>query len=220
MSILTRPGAVKRAVRELIETTGSQARDAARFDAELDAARAQIGKMRRELRELRERAYADHLTGLANRRRFDLVLEYEVAAQDGRGPFCVVLCDIDHFKRVNDAFGHPVGDSVLQQFARLIRQNVQGKDTAARYGGEEFGLVLPMTEALGARHVAERIRQALASRVFVVSGTRRRIGSVTASFGVAEHRPGETAQEVVARADAALYAAKRAGRNRVATARD
>ncbi|MGM0584678.1 MAG: GGDEF domain-containing protein [Pseudomonadota bacterium] len=153
MSILMRPGAVRRTVRELIETTDAYARNAEVFNAELEDARARIREMHEELGQLRETAFADHLTGLANRRRFDLILEHQTAsAPEGTG-FCVVLFDLDHFKRINDEFGHAVGDSVLQQFARLIRRNVKGNDTPARYGGEEFAIVLPGAEELAARHV-------------------------------------------------------------------
>jgi diguanylate cyclase len=218
LSILSRPGAVRRTVRELIEITQSHSEEAEAFTSQLETARAQIRDLQAELRELRESAYRDHLTGLANRRRLDIVLEYETASRPVRGAFSVVVCDLDRFKRINDGFGHPVGDSVLQQFARIMRENVQGKDTAGRLGGEEFLIILPETELLGARHVAERIRQLLAARSFVVSGTRNRIGAVTASFGVAEHGAGETAQELLERADRALYLAKSKGRNRVVAA--
>ncbi|MDF2232803.1 GGDEF domain-containing protein [Albimonas sp. CAU 1670] len=218
MSILSRPGTVKQTIRELIDLTGRYAQQVEGHNAELAAARAQISELTDELQELRENAYLDHLTGLANRRRFDGTLELAIHEAPAQGPLCLVICDLDHFKRINDGFGHAVGDSVLKQFARLLRQNVQGKDTAARYGGEEFALILPKTERLGARHVAERVRQELAARAFVVSGTRKRLGTVTASLGVAEWRPGETAAEFVARADAALYKAKNTGRNRVIVA--
>ncbi len=218
MSILMRPSTARQVIRDMLEVTETYATQNEFFAGELSAAHAQIGMLHDELRELRESAFADHLTGLANRRRFDLVLELEIDARATKGPFSLVMTDVDRFKRVNDQFGHAVGDSVLKQYARLIRQNVQGKDTAARYGGEEFALILPSTEILGARHVAERIRQGLAARNFVVSDTKERLGAVTASFGVAEHREGETAAELIARCDKALYKAKETGRNRVTTA--
>ncbi|SFI20838.1 diguanylate cyclase [Albimonas pacifica] len=215
MSILARPGTVRQTIRDLIDLTTRYAQQVEGHDAELAAARAQISDLQDELQDLRERSYIDHLTGLANRRRFDAALELAIHEAPERGPLSLVICDLDHFKRINDGFGHAVGDSVLKQFARLLRQNVQGKDTAARFGGEEFALVLPRTERLGARHVAERIRQELAARAFVITGTRKRLGSVTASLGVAEWRRGEGAAALIARADAALYRAKNSGRNRV-----
>lgn len=218
MSILTRASTARQTIRELLEVTEAYAEQNEFFAGELSSARAQIGMLHDELRELRESAFADHLTGLANRRRFDLMLEMEIDARKAKGAFSLVMTDVDRFKRINDQFGHSVGDSVLKQYARLIRQNVQGKDTPARYGGEEFAVILPTTEILGARHVAERIRQGLAARNFVVSDTKARLGSVTASFGVAEHREGETAAQLIARCDAALYRAKETGRNRVVTA--
>ncbi len=144
------------------------------------------------MKELKESAFTDHLTSLGNRRRFDTTLELAVEQAGGGGPLSLILADLDRFKRINDGYGHPVGDSVLKHFARLVRQSVSDQDTPARCGGEEFGIILPGVELLNARHVAERIRQALAARSFVVSDTRERLGSVTASFGVAELREGET----------------------------
>lgn len=218
MSILSRPGTVRQTIRDLIDLTTRYAQQIEGHDAVLAAARAQVSDLQDELQELRESVYVDHLTGLANRRRFDGALELALHEAPERGALSLVICDLDHFKRINDGFGHAVGDSVLKQFGRLLRQNVQGKDTAARFGGEEFALILPKTERLGARHVAERIRQELAARAFVVTGTRKRLGTVTASLGVAEWRRGESAADLIARADAALYRAKNGGRNRVIVA--
>ncbi len=218
MSILSRPGTVRQTIRDLIDLTTRYAQQVEGHDAELAAARTQISDLQDELQELRESAYLDHLTGLANRRRFDGGLELAILEAPERGPLSLVICDLDHFKRINDGFGHAVGDSVLKQFARLLRQNVQGRDTAARFGGEEFALILPRTERLGARHVAERVRQELAARAFVVTGSRKRLGTVTASLGVAEWRRGESAADLIGRADAALYKAKNSGRNRVIVA--
>ena len=218
MSILMRPGSVRQTIRELIEVTSRHIRQTETHLAQLAAARAQINDLSGELHELREEAHRDHLTGLYNRRRFDQELARCCAAMDETAPVSLVLVDIDHFKRINDMHGHAVGDSVLKQVARLLTQNVQGKDTAARHGGEEFALILPQTKLLGARHVAERVRQELGARAFVIAQSRKRLGAITASLGVAQQKPGESPQQLFERADKALYQAKKTGRNRVIVA--
>jgi len=124
------------------------------------------------------------------------------------------VTDLDWFKDVNDRYGHPAGDSLLREFASLLEENLRDVDLAGRWGGEEFLLILPGTDLAGGAQVAERIRAALASRMALVDSTPI---PVTASFGVAAVPPARTASELFAAADAALYEAKRAGKNRVET---
>ena len=161
-----------------------------------------------------EQASTDHLTGLANRRRFERQLEREVArtARHGR-PFSLITIDIDHFKQVNDTYGHEAGDEAIKTLARVLQQGTRGIDLAARIGGEEFAVILTETNLSGAVEVAERLRVTLKSVEI------HAVGQIAASFGVAEcPSQAETARELVARADAALYEAKREGRDRVARA--
>lgn len=161
-----------------------------------------------------EQASTDHLTGLANRRRFERQLEREVArtARHGR-PFSLITIDIDNFKLVNDTYGHEAGDEAIRSFARVLQQGTRGIDLAARIGGEEFAVILTETNLSGAVEVAERLRTTLKSVEIPP------VGQIAASFGVAEcPSQGETARELVARADAALYEAKRDGRDRVVRA--
>ena len=161
-----------------------------------------------------EQASTDHLTGLANRRRFERQLEREVArtARHGR-PFSLITIDIDHFKQVNDTYGHEAGDEAIKTLARVLQQGTRGIDLAARIGGEEFAVILTETNLSGAVEVAERLRVTLKSIEI------QPVGQIAASFGVAEcPSQAETARELVARADAALYEAKREGRDRVARA--
>ena len=162
-----------------------------------------------------EQASTDHLTGLANRRRFERQLEREVArtARHGR-PFSLITIDIDHFKKVNDTYGHETGDEAIKSLARVLQQGTRGIDLAARIGGEEFAVILTETNLTGAVEAAERLRAAL--KVIDVQS----VGRIAASFGVAEcPTQAETARELLARADAALYEAKREGRDRVVGAR-
>jgi diguanylate cyclase (GGDEF)-like protein len=170
-------------------------------------------------RIVEQQARVDALTGLANRRHF----EDQLAAERARverfgGPLAIVLADLDDFKEVNDRFGHPVGDVVLREFARTLEEEIREIDIAARWGGEEFVLLLPATDLRGAEEVAERVRAALRGRV-VVSAAGDPI-RVTASFGVAAYPEAGSDDQLLETADAALYEAKRAGKNRVALARE
>lgn len=163
-----------------------------------------------------EAAFTDYLTGLANRRRFERQLKREAARTlRFNRPFCLLLVDIDHFKRVNDNFGHEAGDDALRQLSKVLQFGTRGIDTVARIGGEEFALILTETNFSGGIEVAERLRAAISE--MDVQG----VGRVTASFGVAEF-PSSTGdpRELVNVADTAMYEAKRQGRNRVVAAGD
>lgn len=164
---------------------------------------------------LRDAAMRDPLTGLGNRRFLmeRLREEGERTQRLGRG-FAVAIMDVDHFKAVNDAHGHETGDSVLQVIAQAVESGVRRYDHCGRWGGEEFLMLLPETPLEAARAIVERIRQAIAD-IDHVGEVRV---SLTASFGLAEHRDGEDFSATVNRADQALYAAKAAGRNRVESA--
>jgi two-component system cell cycle response regulator len=166
-------------------------------------------------RIVERQALVDGLTGLANRRQCEESLADELARVERfGGALAVVVADLDWFKDVNDRYGHPAGDSLLRDFALLLQQTLRDVDLAGRWGGEEFLLILPGTDLTGGAQVAERVRAALASRMVVVDGTPI---SVTASFGVAAVPPAKTASELFAAADAALYEAKRGGKDRVET---
>lgn len=156
-------------------------------------------------------ARTDVLTGLANRRAFDdeLAVRMDEVRQRG-GELCVVLLDIDHFKQLNDQWGHAVGDLALKRVAAVLSRTFRRGDAVARYGGEEFGIILPETGAVRAAEVAERARQAVAQHPLVFDG--REIG-LTVSAGFAQADDCEHARSLVRRADEALYAAKAAGRN-------
>lgn len=158
-----------------------------------------------------EAAFTDHLTGLANRRRFERQLEREIErTMRYRRPFCVLMLDIDHFKQVNDTYGHEAGDRAISRIGRILREGTRGIDLAARVGGEEFGIILTETGLEAAIEVSERLRTAISN------AETSDVGRVTGSFGVAEcPTHGSSAREIVVAADAALYDAKRQGRNRV-----
>ena len=166
------------------------------------------------LRRTEELATTDGLTGLCNHRVFQDKLGEELERLDRHpGPLSIILGDIDHFKDVNDTYGHPVGDTVLRGIARLIADSARKIDFAARYGGEEFVLVLPETIGKGARTIAERLRKTVKRRPFPVGDAELH---VTISLGIATY-PDDARDkaDLIACADAALYEAKRSGRNRV-----
>lgn len=179
----------------------------------------EIEELREEVSKARAEALADALTGLANRKGFDLAINQCLSSHEPgqRGPSLVAI-DIDYFKQVNDDFGHLFGDKVLRSVAHILKQNVKGKDTAARYGGEEFIILLPDTPIQGAQCLADTIRASVERCRVRRTDNHEAIAKVTVSLGVAAYLPGESASEFLSRADEALYTSKREGRNRVTLA--
>ena len=171
--------------------------------------------LRTRLEESVEHAVTDALTGLHNRRYMESHLRTLVdeAISNGR-PLSLLVTDIDHFKRINDTYGHDAGDNVLKEFAARLRRNTRGMDLACRMGGEEFVVIMPETEIARARQVAERVRACVAAEPFRVNATTQ--VSITTSVGIAMlERTDDTPETIFKRADNALYSAKREGRNRV-----
>ncbi len=165
-------------------------------------------------RIVERQALVDGLTGLANRRRSESALDEEIVrASRLGGALTLAILDIDHFKEVNDRYGHAAGDSVLKELALVLVHSLREIDTAGRWGGEEFALILPGTDTAGGVRLCERIRQTLAERRIPIEGGMAI--SVTASFGVAGYERTGSRERLLAAADEALYRAKRGGRNRV-----
>ena len=169
---------------------------------------------RQKLQELAQdlgvKATTDALTGLHNRLKLENAMVDEIRRADHlKTPLTLIMFDIDHFKAINDTYGHAVGDRVLVQLARLVSSYIRYSDMLARWGGEEFLILMPGVEETTGYQVAEKCRDAIARITFGGAGP------VTCSFGVAQYEPGESSAEFIARADAALYRAKESGRNRV-----
>jgi len=163
-----------------------------------------------EKEHYRSLATTDALTGITNRAFYEQELSMEIAKHEHYGiPLTMIIFDIDHFKLVNDTYGHSAGDSVLVELTRLVRDHIRKTDIFARFGGEEFIVLTPDCDMDCARNLAEKIRKKMAGHTFAF------VKSITCSFGIATHRKGESAQSMFERADAALYLAKAKGKNRV-----
>lgn len=166
----------------------------------------------RKIAEARVQAMAttDGLTGISNRQEFNRLLDHEIdRAARYSTPLSLIMYDLDHFKQVNDRFGHNVGDDVLKTVTRQVNKNLRSIDIHGRWGGEEFMVILPQTGRDAARDVAEKLRRAIADQHV------DQVGTVTASFGVTELALGENSRSLAQRVDEALYRAKDGGRNRV-----
>jgi diguanylate cyclase len=210
------PGELAGLARAVIAETQKMVRRSRHLEQRLGQSSAEVRELRARLEQATREALTDPLTGFANRKFFDLCLKRDAraAAAEG-GALTLIMSDIDHFKKFNDEFGHRVGDEVLRIVARTVREGVPAAATAARYGGEEFAIILPQTALDPALRLADQMRAHLASKQIVGRASGKTLGTITMSFGVAQYRRGEPLWELVQRADQALYAAKRDGRNQV-----
>ncbi|APE31556.1 hypothetical protein BOX17_11725 [Halomonas aestuarii] len=170
-------------------------------------------RLQRQQDTMRHLSHTDELTGLFNRRRLQEVAEQEFARRRRHAsPLSLMLLDLDHFKRINDTYGHPVGDEVLSAFSDILLHQVRRLDTVARMGGEEFAVLLPNTDGEAAHRLAERVREA--TRAMRLPG-RAHAHRLTVSIGVTEAREDDSFEHLYSRADQRLYRAKAAGRDRV-----
>ncbi|MFL0802259.1 MAG: GGDEF domain-containing protein [Agarilytica sp.] len=179
-----------------------------------------LAQLNQEIIALKEQVSTDPLTGLSNVRHLRFMLEREMErTQRNQQPTTFFILDADHFKRVNDTYGHVVGDKALQHIASLIKTVIRKIDVACRYGGEEFGVILPSTPLLVGTQVAERVRQQLEQNPLYENGQNI---PITASIGVDTylHSHDDSMEEFIARADAELYKAKQSGRNCVSRSSD
>jgi len=198
-----------RSTREVDQTNQS-------LEAHLRASKQEINHLQEDLETVRNESLTDPLTGLANRKYFDQMVERAVVeARSKDEQLSLLMTDVDHFKAFNDTYGHLTGDQVLRLVAQAVKQNVKGQDMAARYGGEEFAIILPKTSLQQALTVADHIRRAVASKELIKRSTGENLGRVTISVGAAMLRRQDAVQALIERADACLYAAKRHGRNLV-----
>jgi diguanylate cyclase len=214
LQTMTSPEQVRTVVQLLITENLKVQKEVKTLNTRLQQSQALIEKLRASLIESQRLGMHDAVTYLKNRHWLDANLPKEVkAASELKEPLCLMMADVDHFKRINDAFGHAVGDEILRRFGELLSKNIKGRDTATRYGGEEFVVLLPHTKIDGACFLGEQIRSELENKKWMHHKTGQPIGKVTASFGIAQLRDGEEPDALIDRADAKLYEAKAAGRN-------
>lgn len=206
-------------VAELIADSRALARRARDMETAVASYVEEIGQLRAELKRARREADTDGLTGLLNRRAFWGSMESCLRKANAQLPVvCLLLLDIDYFKRVNDNHGHIVGDQVLRLLSKTLVSTVKGRDKVARIGGEEFAILLPDTMITGARSVAEDLRKRVAAEPIPVNSDGGKPAGVTISVGLAAYHKGESRDDFYHRCDQALYRAKRLGRNRVVVA--
>jgi len=210
--------AVQKAI--LSDTQAIQKENAAAREKLLDSEKRlkessqRITHLETALEAARKEKFTDHLTQLSNRGYFDEKLKEDAAAFLRYGdPFCLIMFDVDHFKKFNDTYGHQAGDGVLQAVSRTARETMRSSDTVARYGGEEFAVVVYKAKLEEAVKAAENLREAVAGHEFVFKGEKK-VVQVTISLGVTQAVKGDTPKSLIERADKCLYEAKKQGRNR------
>lgn len=218
-AVLARPEELQRLLSASIHHNRVLTAQVRRLETELRRSSAELGRLRGDLRGAVHDALTDPLTRLANRRAFNLELGVLDARASGSSPAHLAMVDIDHFKQVNDAHGHDLGDEVLRIVGEVLVAKVRRDSMVARLGGDEFGLLLPGASSHYAVRIAIRLCEFLESRPLIIRGHPEVSERITLSIGVAAWHSGESIARWCARADAALYQAKRSGRNRVAVDR-
>lgn len=212
------PEQVRKIVSSLAAATLDMANHNRHLTDQLQKSSREIDQLRSNLESVRVESLTDSLTGLSNRRMFDETLRMRIGeARSQRTELCLLMCDIDHFKRFNDTWGHHTGDQILRFLASALQAHARPDQLIARYGGEEFGMIMPRTAMKMAFETAEALRLAIQAKRLRRRSTNEDLGQVTISIGVARLQPGDTLQGLVERADACLYASKRNGRNQVTT---
>jgi len=211
---------VRKLVESLNEATLRTQRENQSLEQRLKDSTSEVNRLKEHLEQVRRDATTDSLTNLANRKAFDEELERSrgEAAKTGE-PLCLAVLDIDHFKRFNDTWGHQTGDQVIRYVASVMGRLAAPPRFAARYGGEEFGMLFPNESISAVKAILEEIREEVASRMLRRRSTNEELGTITISAGLAQLRGDETSAALLDRADAALYASKRSGRNRVTCAK-
>jgi diguanylate cyclase len=200
---------IKYEIKSLESSSGS-------FKEQLEQATREIDQLKTKLARYRDEALKDPLTRINNRRGFGKNLKDTISkSRADESSLCLIIADIDHFKKINDNHGHLVGDNVLRMVAATVKESIKGRDLAARVGGEEFAILLPDTPIDGAMKLANDMRLAFERLDLKKKSTGESLGKITLSFGVANYKKGEAAEDFVNRADEALYQSKNTGRNKV-----
>ncbi len=210
---------IKRLVDTLASATRRVQRENKSLEKRLSESTAEVNRLKDHLEQVRRDASTDSLTNLANRKAFDEELGRACADAETSGePLTLALIDIDHFKSFNDTWGHQTGDQVIRYVASVMGRMAPPPRFAARYGGEEFAMIFPGETAHAVEQVLEEIREEVSSRMLKRRSTNEDLGTLTVSAGLAQRAARETIHALLERADTALYASKRTGRNRVTNA--
>jgi diguanylate cyclase len=212
------PEGVRDTVTDLRIDTGTMRAVTAELAAKLRASTEEVTQLTESLQRAQSEALIDALTGLKNRRGFEQAARALELERGGFANTALMMVDIDHFKSVNDQHGHLLGDKVLRAIAHVLRSNIKGRDLAARFGGEEFAVLLPNTHLEGAVTLGHQIASLVSHGRIKRADGQGTIGQVTVSIGVTAAREKDSLDSLIERADAALYTAKRSGRNRVEVA--
>lgn len=205
---------IKAILREIILETKSLAETSQAMQAKLIEANKEMDQLRLELDQVRQIAETDGLTGLLNRRAFDQALA-KIIDQSEPGSTCLSMLDIDHFKRVNDTYGHTIGDNVIIYVANIMRKHAEQHHYVARYGGEELAIIMPDTTSARALEISENIRLSMEGSRLKRKDNSQPLGTITLSIGIAGLQAGDDVEGFIIRADKALYKAKETGRNKV-----
>jgi len=210
---------IKSLLSSLLKQTRQTSELTQKFQNQMKEANQEIGFLRKEMQSIKKEASLDGLTQISNRRTFDKELQQEIDKQaaNNTSTLCLVVTDIDHFKRFNDKYGHVMGDKILQSFAKILSHICQKIGLCARYGGEEFVVILPNHTLEQASAVAEKIRSTTERMKIKQRNQSEFVDQLTTSLGVAIHVANESATAFIDRADTCLYKAKETGRNRVVT---
>ncbi|WP_187647310.1 GGDEF domain-containing protein [Nitrosophilus labii] len=200
---------ILKSIDKILEELNNLKNENKKLTKELKKYHKDVLILQEELKIAKTEAEMDFLTGLVNRRRFErALLELINDLQTKNYPFSLVILDIDDFKKINDKYGHPIGDMILQEIANILKNFLRANAIASRIGGEEFAVILPGSELQQAKHIAERLRKAIENRTFNINEIK-----TTASFGVTEAKKTDTLESIFERADKALYDAKKSGKN-------
>lgn len=208
----------KRIVDQMVLETKALIKSGSNLQSRMKISSAELQQLHRELEKSQQEAHTDSLTGLINRRGLEKRFELErIRAKQNNIPFSIILLDIDHFKKVNDTYGHLVGDSLLRGISNILKKQLRRNDIAARYGGEEFLILLPESDLVGAGAVAGKIQKGLSTKEWKLKGSGESMGSITVSMGISIYAMNESGDAMIKRADDALYVAKTSGRNQIVT---
>ncbi len=207
---------IKRVVSTLLDDTLRVVTENQKLENKLQESSFEVQQMRQDMHSLKQESLTDNLTGVPNRKAFDMEMKVRAAEALEKGkPLSLITIDIDHFKVFNDTFGHQVGDQVLRLVARTLAEGLRPSEILSRYGGEEFTVIVPNMKLRDAEKLADKLRERIAAKDIINQSKNEKLGRLSISLGVAQLHPGEPLDNLLDRSDRALYRAKAAGRNTV-----